>query len=123
MDHQLVGKGSSRRAVLKGAGAFSALAITGLATPAVAQSKDLTIISDLGNPEQRGVLQRLANEFEKKSGAKVVINNMDHEAHKTAIRSYLVVGPPDLCLWFSGNRMKAFVQRGLFERHFRSLRA
>jgi hypothetical protein len=48
MDIPLVGKGSSRRAVLKGAGAFSALAITGLATPAVAQSKDLNIISDIG---------------------------------------------------------------------------
>jgi multiple sugar transport system substrate-binding protein len=115
MDIRLVGKPSSRRAVLKGAGAFSALAITGLATPAVAQSKDLSIISDLGNPEQRDVLQRVAAEFEKKSGAKVVINNMEHEAHKTAIRSYLVVGAPDICLWFSGNRMRAFVQRGLFD--------
>ena len=37
------------------------------------------------------------------------------EAHKTAIRSYLTVGAPDVCFWFSGNRMKAFVERGLFD--------
>ena len=40
---------------------------------------------------------------------------MDHEAHKTAIRSYLVVGAPDICFWFSRNRMKAFVTKGLFD--------
>ncbi|WP_288200262.1 ABC transporter substrate-binding protein [uncultured Pleomorphomonas sp.] len=86
-----------------------------LARPAIAQARELTIISNIGNADQRAVLQRLADEYAKASGVAVTINNMDHEAHKTAIRSYLVVGAPDICFWFSGNRMKAFVKRGLFD--------
>ena len=79
---------TSRRKFLVGAGA--ALASTTLGRPALAQSKEMTIISNIGDATQRGVLQRVASEFEKASGVKVTINNMDHEANKTAIRSYLV---------------------------------
>jgi multiple sugar transport system substrate-binding protein len=96
-------------------GASTALAGVTLGVPALAQSKEMTIISNIGNASQRDVLQRIASEYEKASGVKVTINNMDHEAHKTAIRSYLTVGAPDICFWFSGNRMKAFVKRGLFD--------
>ncbi|SES46962.1 ABC transporter substrate-binding protein [Rhizobium sp. NFR03] len=104
----------SRRTFLIGTGGLMATASL-LGRPALAQSKELTIISNIANAPQREVLQRLAGEFEKASGTKVVINNMDHEAHKTAIRSYLVVGAPDICFWFSGNRMKSFVKRDLFD--------
>ncbi|TCQ03522.1 carbohydrate ABC transporter substrate-binding protein (CUT1 family) [Rhizobium sp. PP-F2F-G36] len=105
---------TSRRTLMLGAGGLMASAAL-LGSPALAQSKQLTIISNIANAPQREVLQRLAGEFEKGSGTKVVINNMDHEAHKTAIRSYLVVGAPDICFWFSGNRMKSFVKRDLFD--------
>ncbi|WP_370673789.1 ABC transporter substrate-binding protein [Pleomorphomonas sp. PLEO] len=104
---------TTRRRFMIGTGAV--LAGSMLARPALAQSKELTIISNIGNADQRAVLQRLADEYSKASGVAVTINNMDHEAHKTAIRSYLVVGAPDVCFWFSGNRMKAFVKRGLFD--------
>lgn len=104
---------ASRRQFLIGAG--TALAGMTLGAPAIAQSKEMTIISNIGNASQREVLQRIASAYEKESGVKVAINNMDHEAHKTAIRSYLVVGAPDICFWFSGNRMKAFVKRELFD--------
>jgi multiple sugar transport system substrate-binding protein len=107
---------ASRRQFLIGAGvSLTATAASGLFTPALASGGEVTIISDLGNADQRAVLARLASEFEKKTGTKITINNMDHEAHKTAIRSYLVVSAPDICFWFSGNRMKAFVKRGLFD--------
>ena len=104
---------TTRRRFIVGTGAV--LAGSMLARPAIAQAKELTIISNLGNADQRAVLQRLADEYSKASGVAVTINNMDHEAHKTAIRSYLVVGAPDVCFWFSGNRMKAFVKRGLID--------
>jgi len=39
----------------------------------------------------------------------------DHEAYKTAIRNFLQAEPPDVVNWFSGNRMKFFVDQGLFE--------
>ncbi|XYI02485.1 ABC transporter substrate-binding protein [Sorangium sp. So ce1128] len=107
------GIAASRRQFMIGTG--SVLAGMALGCRAVAQRKELAIISNIGNAAQRDVLQRLASEFEKASGVKVTINNMDHEAHKTAIRSYLVVSAPDLCFWFSGNRMNAFVKRDLFD--------
>jgi len=103
----------SRRQFLIGTG--SAVAGLALKTPALAQAAEVAIISNIGDAGQRDVLQKIADQFTKASGTKVTINNMDHETHKTAIRSYLVVGAPDICFWFSGNRMKAFVQRGLFD--------
>ncbi|WP_024927427.1 MULTISPECIES: ABC transporter substrate-binding protein [unclassified Mesorhizobium] len=107
---------TTRRRFLKGTGAALAASATGgLCLPALAQAQEITIISNLSNAGQRDILHRLATEYEAKSGAKITINNMDHEAHKTAIRSYLVVGAPDICFWFSGNRMKAFVNKGLFD--------
>lgn len=108
-----MGLATTRRRFMLGTGAVLAGGM--LARPAIAQAKELTIISNIGNADQRAVLQRLADEYAKASGVAVTINNMDHEDHKTAIRSYLVVGAPDICFWFSGNRMKAFVKRGLFD--------
>ncbi|MBT9383744.1 ABC transporter substrate-binding protein [Pseudooceanicola sp. CBS1P-1] len=85
-----------------------------LAAPLYAQSRELVIISDRGNPDQRAALTDIANAFGREAGVRVSLNNMDHEAHKTAIRNYLVASPPDINFWFSGERMRGFVKRGLF---------
>ncbi|MER8366366.1 ABC transporter substrate-binding protein [Mesorhizobium sp. M1378] len=114
MTFKWIGKPSTRRNFLKGAGGISAAALAGFPMPALSQSSEVTIISDENNDALQ-ILRRIAADFEKQSGTKVVINNMDHEAHKTAIRNYLVAGAPDICFWFSGNRMRAFVTRGLFD--------
>ncbi len=54
--------------------------------------------------------------FEKENpGIKVEMTVYDHEAYKTAIRNFLQAEPPDVVNWFSGNRMKFFVDQGLFE--------
>ncbi len=104
---------TSRRRFLQGTGA--AIASAALYTPAIAQNKQLTVISNRGNAEQRKALETIAKAFGDASGATVTVNNMDHEAHKTAIRNYLVASPPDICFWFSGSRMRGFVDKGLFE--------
>ena len=44
----------------------------------------------------------------------VVVNLTEHEAYKTAIRNFLVAEAPDVAIWFAGNRMKFFVDQGLF---------
>ncbi|MFS8057132.1 ABC transporter substrate-binding protein [Rhizobium sp. BR 317] len=107
---------STRRNFLKSAGAVSAAALAGgLSAPAIAQAQKVTVISAENNAEALTVLKTIAENFGKEAGVSVVINNMDHEAHKTAIRNYLVAGAPDICTWFSGNRMRAFVKRGLFD--------
>lgn len=85
-----------------------------LGAPLYAQTRELVIISNRGNPDQRAALEALAKEFGTSAGVKVSVNNMDHEAHKTAIRNYLVASPPDINFWFSGERMQGFVERGLF---------
>ncbi|MER8554109.1 ABC transporter substrate-binding protein [Mesorhizobium sp. M0220] len=115
MTFKWIEKPSTRRNFLKGAGGVSAAVLTGFPMPALSQSSEVTIISDENNADALQILRRIAADFEKQSGTKVVINNMDHEAHKTAIRNYLVAGAPDVCFWFSGNRMRAFVNRGLFD--------
>lgn len=101
----------TRRAVLKGTAAFG---LATLAAPALARTQELRIISNRGNADQRAALEKIAQAFGAEAGVEVSVNNMDHEAHKTAIRNYLVAGPPDICFWFSGERMRNFVQRGLF---------
>ena len=115
MTFDLLGRPSSRRTFLKGAGVVSAAALAGFPMPAIAQAQDINIISAESNADALAVLRKIADDFGKQAGVKVVVNNMDHEAHKTAIRNYLVAGAPDVCFWFSGNRMQAFVKRGLFD--------
>lgn len=101
----------SRRQILHTGAALG----VALAAPAFAQQRKLTVISERSNAKTREALAKLAADFEKQTGVAVTVNNMDHEAHKTAIRNYLVASPPDICFWFSGNRMRSFVKRGLFE--------
>lgn len=82
--------------------------------PMIAQNRELVIISNHGAAAQRAALEAIATAFGKEAGVKVSVNNMDHEAHKTAIRNYLAVSPPDINFWFSGERMRGFVDKGLF---------
>ena len=39
----------------------------------------------------------------------------DHERFKPAIRLFLMFDAPDVVTWYAGNRMRFFVDRGLFE--------
>lgn len=107
---------TTRRTFLKSAGVMSAAAVAGsFPIPAIAQAQEINVISAESNGKALEALKKIAEDFGKQAGTKVVINNMDHEAHKTAIRNYLTAGAPDVCFWFSGNRMRAFVKRGLFD--------
>ena len=115
MSHLPVIHTPGRRRFLKTASATAAALSTGLGFPALAQAKNLTIISESNSEETTAAFRNIITDFEAATGATVTLNNMDHEAHKTAIRNYLVAGAPDVCFWFSGNRMKAFVERGLFD--------
>jgi multiple sugar transport system substrate-binding protein len=107
---------TTRRTVLKSIGAGAAtMAFGGLARPAFAQSRTITIIFNGNTEGQVEALRAAVADFEHATGAKAELNLMDHEANKTAIRNFLVAGTPDVCFWFSGNRMKAFVEKGLFD--------
>lgn len=43
------------------------------------------------------------------------MKHLEHEAYKTQIRNILSANPPDIAAWFSGNRMRPYVEAGLFE--------
>ncbi len=42
-------------------------------------------------------------------------NLFDHEGYKTSIRNFLTADAPDLANWYAGNRMRPYVNAGLFE--------
>ncbi len=116
MSETLKTQGATRRTVIKSLGAgAAALTFGGLARPAIAQDRTITIVFNGNNEKQTEALRESISMFEDATGARAELNVMDHEANKTAIRNYLVAGTPDICFWFSGNRMKAFVDRGLFD--------
>ncbi|WP_434730469.1 ABC transporter substrate-binding protein [Rhizobium binae] len=106
----------TRRNVLKSMAGVGAAAIAGgLGAPALAATRELTIIGNDGNPTAREVFKKITDDFAAATGVNVSLNYMDIEGHKTAIRNYLVASPPDVCFWYSGERMRYFVERGLFE--------
>ena len=107
---------TTRRSLMKGIAAGAATAALGpLAAPAIAQEQLVTINTNIGGEGQRQLFGKFAEEFTAATGIKVQQNAMDHEGYKTAIRNFLVANPPDVCLWFSGDRMRAFVKRDLFD--------
>ena len=64
----------------------------------------------------KALFTTIVEEFKKQNpDLEVAFNTTDHEGYKTAIRNWLTTEPPDIVFWFSGNRMKAFVDRGLFD--------
>ena len=87
-----------------------------LLTAITVQADKLVINSNQSNPAAKATFTELVEEFKKQNpDLEVVFNTTDHEGYKTAIRNWLTTEPPDIVFWFSGNRMKAFVDRGLFD--------
>lgn len=81
-----------------------------------AQAGTLVINSNQSDPAPRETWTNIINEFEAANpDIEVQLNEYDHEGYKSAIRNWLVTSPPDVVFWFAGNRMKFFVDRGLFE--------
>lgn len=98
----------------KGAAALMAALL--LSTAAVAQEKRiLTFITDNNDPAPKAAWEQLVADFEAENAdIDVEMNIMDREAYKTAIRNFLTADPPDVANWYPGNRMKPFVDAGLF---------
>ncbi|MGY5451823.1 ABC transporter substrate-binding protein [Agarivorans sp. MS3-6] len=81
-----------------------------------ANAGTLIINSDASDPAPKAAFEEIIADFEKEyPDIKVKYNLYDHEAYKTTIRNWLVTSPPDVVHWYAGNRMKAFVDKGLFE--------
>ncbi|MCH8552421.1 MAG: ABC transporter substrate-binding protein [Natronospirillum sp.] len=85
-----------------------------MATSALAST--LVINSNASDPAPREAWTEIVERFQEEyPDIRVVFNEYDHEGYKTVIRNWLVTNPPDVVMWFAGERMNFFVQRNLFE--------
>lgn len=94
-----------------------AVLVVGLSAEGQQESKSnkLVINSNLSDPAPKQDLATVVDRFRADyPELDVQLNTFDHEAYKVAIRNFLVAEAPDVCLWFAGNRMKFFVDQGLF---------
>ncbi len=78
-------------------------------------SGELNIISDMSNPAPRAVMEGLAADFDAMHPElEVNLTIVDREAWKTQIRNALGANPPDVVNWYAANRMRPYVDAGLF---------
>lgn len=93
-------------------------ACTALSAPAIAgpQAGDLTIFLDTSNPAPRATMEAMIGRFQDKHpDLNVEVTVIDREAYKTQIRNFLTANAPDVATWYAANRMKPYVDAGLFE--------
>jgi len=78
---------------------------------------DTLVINSLtSDPAPKEAFVTAVDQFQAENpDIEVRLNVYDHEGFKTALRDFLITDPPDVITWFSGNRMKVFVDRGLFD--------
>lgn len=86
-----------------------------LATSAMAQDKRVVTWNADYDPIPLAAAEALIADFEAANPEiDIVLTNFDHEAYKNAIRNFLTADAPDLANWYAANRMRPFVEAGLF---------
>ena len=77
---------------------------------------DLKIFSDMSNPAPRATLEAAVAKFQGMNpDLNIELTIIDREAYKTQIRNFLTADAPDVASWYAANRMKPYVDAGLFE--------
>ena len=77
---------------------------------------DLKIFSDMSNPAPRAVMEGMVARFgEMHPDLNIELTVIDREAYKTQIRNFLTADAPDVANWYAANRMRPYVDAGLFE--------
>ena len=96
-------------------GALALGAALMLSTSAFAQDKRVVTWNADYDPIPLAAAEALIADFEAANPEiDIVLTNFDHEAYKNAIRNFLTADPPDLANWYAANRMRPFVEAGLF---------
>ena len=97
------------------AGALALMAALMMSTSAVAQDKRVVTWNADYDPIPLAAAEALIADFEAANPEiDIQLTNFDHEAYKNAIRNFLTANPPDLANWYAANRMRPFVEAGLF---------
>ena len=82
--------------------------------PLAARADSITVNADTSDPQPKAAFQEVVKRFEAANpGTQVTLNVYDHESYKQSIRNWLTSAPPDVVLWYTGTRMRQFVQPGL----------
>jgi len=77
---------------------------------------DLKIFSDMSNPAPRAVMEDMVARFGAQNPElNIELTVIDREAYKTQIRNFLTADAPDVANWYAANRMRPYVDAGLFE--------
>ncbi len=96
-------------------GAVALVAALLASTSAFAQDKRVVTWNADYDPIPLAAAEALIADFEAANPEiDVQLTNFDHEAYKNAIRNFLTADPPDLANWYAANRMRPFVEAGLF---------
>jgi multiple sugar transport system substrate-binding protein len=101
--------------VHKKTGALALMAALMMSTSAMAQDKRVVTWNADYDPIPLAAAEALIADFEAANPEiDIQLTNFDHEAYKNAIRNFLTADPPDLANWYAANRMRPFVEAGLF---------
>jgi len=77
---------------------------------------DLTIFLDTSNPAPRATMEKMIGDFQElHPDLNIKTTIIDREAYKTQIRNFLTADTPDVATWYAANRMRPYVEAGLFE--------
>lgn len=83
---------------------------------AQALTGDLNIFLDTSNPAPRATMEQMITQFQgMHPDLNIETTVIDREAYKTQIRNFLTANSPDVATWYAANRMKPYVDAGLFE--------
>ncbi len=81
---------------------------------ATARAGTIVFNADTSDPNPKAAFAAAVKKFEAENpGITVKLNIYDHESYKSSIRNWLTSAPPDVALWYSGERMRQFVKPGL----------
>ena len=70
--------------------------------------------TDTSDPQPKAAFEAVVKKFQAENpDITVKMNIYDHESYKASIRNWLTSAPPDVALWYSGERMRQFVEPGL----------
>jgi len=100
--------------VHKQAGALTLVAALLMSGSAYAEQRVVTWNADY-DPIPLAAAEAMIADFEAANPEiDVQLTNFDHEGYKNAIRNFLTADAPDLANWYAANRMRPFVEAGLF---------
>lgn len=104
------------RSMFKASAAALAISVA-FSVPASAElTGNLKIFLDTSNPAPRATMEAAIAQFqEMHPDLNIETTVIDREAYKTQIRNFLTADAPDVATWYAANRMRPYVEAGLFE--------